>query len=86
MGYAQEHLTLLSQALAAAPDRIQPLTHARLGERKAHNSLFPSTESARMQAGCAAGPQSVEAVKGLSSAGRALMFRTEWYLQDMDPS
>lgn len=36
MGYTQEHLTLLFQALAAAPDRIQPLTNARLGERKAH--------------------------------------------------
>lgn len=46
------------------------------------NSLLPSTGSARMQAGCAVGPQSV---KGLSSAGRALMFRIEWYLQDMDP-
>lgn len=41
MGYTQEHLTLLFQALAAAPDRIQPLTNARLGERKAHKWPAP---------------------------------------------
>lgn len=86
MGYAKEHLTLLFPALAAAPDRIQPLINAWLVKRKAHkHSLLPSMESARKHPGCAIGLQSVEVVKGLSSAGSALTFGIKWYLQDMDP-
>lgn len=67
-GTPRNTLLCVSPPLAAAPDRIQLLTNAWLVKRKAHkHSRWPSTESARMQAGCAVGPQSVQVVESLAS-------------------
>jgi len=84
MWYTEEHLTLPFPPLAAAPDRIQPLTNVWLVKRKAHkHRLLPSTESARMQAGCARWSSECRVVvKSPVSAGSALTFRLRWHLQD----